>query len=123
MKARAIASIKVRTAASILAADGVNGIPRWQSLVLGLDAGDPNSLPHADIAVDGASVVVSEGGVTVDEDVGATVTYQVVEVPDLAEPTAVTPVGEPAVSGEPVPLPMGEAASRFFRIKVLITTP
>ena len=73
--------------------------------------------------MDGDTVVVSEGGVTVDEEVGATVTYQVVEVPDLANPTAVTPVGEPAAPGEPVPLPMGMAASRFFRIKVLITTP
>ncbi len=125
-----LASVGVATAgrtpaqiAADLAADGANGIPRWQSLVLGLDADDPASRPYADIAVDGDTVVVSEGGVTVDEEVGATVTYQVVEVPDLANPTAVTPVGEPAAPGEPVPLPMGMAASRFFRIKVLITTP
>ena len=125
-----LASVGVATAgrtpaqiAADLAADGANGIPRWQSLVLGLDAGDPNSLPYADIAVDGDTVVVSEGGVIVDENVGATVTYQVVEVPDLANPAAVTPVGEPAAPGEPVPLPMGVAASRFFRIKILITLP
>ncbi|MBR3086694.1 MAG: hypothetical protein IKH04_09870, partial [Kiritimatiellae bacterium] len=125
-----LASVGVATAgrtpaqiAADLASNGANGIPRWQSLVLGLDANDPNSLPRAVIAMDGATVFVSEGGVAVDEESGATVTYQVIEVPDLAEPTSTVPVGEPAAPGEPVPLQLGDSASRFFRVRILITLP
>ena len=117
-----------RTPAQIaadLAAAGANGIPRWQSLVLGLDAADPDALPLADIAVDSASgtVSVSDAGLAVDESTGATVTYQVREIPDLADPSADVPVGDPAAPGEPVALPMGDAAARFFRIQVRIALP
>ena len=117
-----------RTPAQIaadLAADGANGIPRWQSLVLGLDATDPDARPLADIAMDSASgaVSVSDAGLAVDESTGATVTYQVREIPDLADPSADVPVGDPALPGTPVALPMGDAASRFFRIQVRIALP
>lgn len=117
-----------RTPAQIaadLAADGANGIPRWQSLVLGLDATDPDARPLADIAMDSASgaMSVSDAGLAVDESTGATVTYQVREIPDLADSSADVPVGDPASPGTPVALPMGDAASRFFRIQVRIALP
>ena len=116
-----------RTPAQIaadLAADGANGIPRWQSLVLGLDPANPNSLPLADIAVDSATgvVTVSDADLTVDESTGATVTYRVYEIPDLADPSADVPVGDAAAPGTPVALPAaaGNPSSRFFRIKVSV---
>ncbi|MBQ6102933.1 MAG: hypothetical protein IJL06_04605, partial [Kiritimatiellae bacterium] len=127
-----LASVGVATAdrtpaqiAADLAAAGANGIPRWQSLVLGLDAADPDARPLADIAMDSASgtVSVSDAGLAVDESTGATVTYRVYEIPDLADPSADIPVGDPAAPGEPVALPRGDAAARFFRIQVRIALP
>ncbi|MBR1836949.1 MAG: hypothetical protein IJ783_06635, partial [Kiritimatiellae bacterium] len=119
-----------RTPAQIaadLSAVGANGIPRWQSLVLGLDATDPDALPLADIAVDSASgtVTVSDAGLAVDESTGATVTYRVYKIPDLADPSADVPVGDAAAPGTPVALPAaaGDPSSRFFRIKVRIELP
>ena len=109
--------------AAVLAGDGANGIPKWQSYVLGLDTTDPDARPLADIAVVDDSVSVSDRGITVNETAGATVTYQVLEIPDLSSPNVATNVGPVAVPGNPVPLPMGDAASRFFRVKVMIDLP
>ena len=123
-----LASVGIATAgrtpaqiAADLSAAGANGIPRWQSLVLGLNPANPNSLPLADIAADSAAVTVSDAGLAVDESTGATVTYRVYEIPDLADPSADVPVGEPASPGEPVAIPAaGDPSSRFFRIKVSV---
>ena len=107
--------------AALLAADGENHIPRWQSYVLGLDPTDPASLPYADIAVNGTSVSLSAEGMTINDAAGATVMYRAYEVKDLSDPTKDVPVGEPTVPGEPVEIPMGNSSSGFFRLRVVIT--
>ena len=115
-----------RTPAQIaadLAANGANGIPRWQSYVLGLDATDATALPYADITVNGNTVVVSDCGVTVNDEAGATVTCQVIEVKDLSDPSQDEPAGEPFAPGEPAGLPMDGSGSQFFRIRITITVP
>ena len=117
-----------RTPAQIaadLAADGANGIPRWQSYVLGLDATDPEALPLANIVLgdEGDTVAVSDVGITVNESAGATVTCQVIEVKDLSDPSQNEPVGEPVAPGEPVVIDMDGSGTQFFRINVKITLP
>ncbi len=123
-----LASIGIATAgltpaelAAALAETGANGIPKWQSYVLGLDTTDPDALPVADIAAPGDGVVaVSARGIEVNEAAGATVTYQVYEIPELSNPGVDAAVGAPAAPGTPVELQAGSASSRFFRIKVKI---
>ena len=117
----ATAGLSPADLAEALAETGANGIPKWQSYVLGLDTTNPDARPVADIAMAGDGVVaVSDRGIEVNEDAGVTVTYQVIEIPDLAHPDVGIPVGAPSVPGTPVELPMGDASSRFFRIKVKI---
>jgi hypothetical protein len=119
----ATAGLSPAELAAALAEDGANGIPKWQSYVLGLDTTDPDALPRADIAVADDIVAVSDLGIEVDENAGATVTYQVYEIADLAHPDVDTAVGAPAVPGTSVALPVGSASSAFFRIKVKVTLP
>ncbi len=47
---------------------------------------------------------------TVNAAAGATITYQVLEIPNLSSPNVATNVGPVAVPGTLVPLPMGDAA-------------
>ena len=70
-------------------------------------------------------MTVSDAGLAVDESTGATVTYRVYEIPDLADPSADVPVGDAAAPGKPVAIPAaaGDPSSRFFRIKVRIALP
>ncbi len=114
-----------RTPAQIAAdllENGANGIPKWQSYVLGLDV---TALPYADIAA-GANpdtVEVSLGGVVVNESAGATVTYRVYEVDDLADFAdggTESQVFEPA---ETVTVPTSDSGAKFFRIKITIDLP
>ena len=121
----ATAGLSPNELAAALAEDGANGIPKWQSYVLGLDTTDPDALPFADIAIVDAdnTVEVSARGMNVNEASGATVTYRVYEIPDLSNPDADTAVGTPATPGTPIELPEGNATSRFFRIKVSIAIP
>ncbi len=60
---------------------------------------------------------------TVNAAAGVIVTYQVLEIPDLSSPNVATNVGPVAVPGTPVPLPLDDAASRFFKVKVMIELP
>ena len=113
-----------RTPAQIAAdllATGANGIPKWQSYVLGLDASDPDARPLADIALGDAddSVEVSARGVTVNEAAGATVRYRVYEVRNLSDPEQDVLASESAVSS--VELDMDGSGAQFFRIEVRIS--
>ena len=112
-----------RTPAQIAAdleSNGDNGIPKWQSYVLGLGM---TALPYATIAMDGATgnAVVSLSGVDVNESAGATVTYQVFEVADLADPDQDDPVGNPVQPEADVSIAADDAPAKFFRLKVFIT--
>ncbi len=109
--------------AAALAQNGANGIPKWQSYVLGLDAGVAASLPLADISAEGGAVVVAPAGINVNEDAGAIVTYRVVEIANLAHPELVTPVGDSAVALDESVHIDASANARFFRIKISITLP
>ena len=117
-----------RTAPQIAAAleeTGANGIPKWESYVLGLDPGNLTSLPLADIAVDGTpdTVSLSAKGVTVRESSGAAVTYQAYRVTDLGGRTEDEPIGDEKEIGEPVVIDMDNALSGFFRIRVTVRLP
>ena len=109
-----------RTPAQIaedLRADGANGIPKWQSYVLGLNA---TALPFANIAMGPADneVSLSLGGVSVNESSGATVSYQAYAVRDLSDAEQDEAVGSPAAPGEPVVLPADGSGAQLFRLRV-----
>ena len=108
--------------AAALLETGANGIPKWQSYVLGLA---PSALPFADIAVDSAAdtVTVSPGGVQINETAGATVTYQVVEVKDLSDSSKDELVAESTAPATPSPFAMDGSGAQFFRIRISITLP
>ena len=119
-----------RTPAQIAAAlleNGANGIPKWESYVLGLDARVATARPYADIAAGTAenTVAVSLGGVTVNESAGATVTYRVYEVEDLADFASVGLESESASTapGVPVSFTTPDSNAKFFRVKVFIDVP
>ena len=101
---------------------GDNGIPKWQSYVLGLDTA---SLPYATISMDATSgnAVVSLGGVEVNKSAGATVTYQVYEVADLADSDQDDPIGNPEQPEVDVPVAANTSPAKFFRLKVFIDVP
>ena len=114
-----------RTPAQIaedLRANGANGMPKWQSYVLGLDATIATALPYADIATGTTenTVEVFPAGIDVNADAGATVSYRVYEIHDLTHPEQSSPVGAIAELGDAVQIPMDSASSRFFRIKISI---
>ena len=107
--------------AAYLQENGANDIPRWESYILGLDTTDSTALPYADISVGDGDVTVSLEGVEVNQEAGWNVRCQVVEIPDLAAPNVSTNIGAAWAPGASVPpIPMGEAASRFFRVKVIL---
>ena len=108
--------------AADLLAVGANGLPKWQSYVLGLDVTDATALPYADIALGDTDdeVSLSLRGVSVNESAGATVSYQVYEAKDLSDPEQDVAVGNPAASGEPVAVEMDGSGAQFFRLKVII---
>ena len=108
--------------AADLLENGANGIPKWQSYVLGLDV---TALPYADIAA-GANpdtVEVSLGGVVVNESAGATVTYRVYEVDDLADFADGGTESEAFEPTETVTVPTSGSDAKFFRIKITIDLP
>ena len=119
-----------RTPAQIAAdllENGANGIPKWESYVLGLDARDVIARPWADIAAGTAAntVAVSLGGVTVNESAGAMVTYKVYEVDDLADFANPNRESESASTAPnaPVSFSTNDSDVKFFRIKVSIAVP
>lgn len=114
------------TTPSQLAADlqevGANGLPKWQSYVLGLDATVATAQPYADIATGTAenAVEVSLGGVEVNESAGATVTYRVYAVEDLADFPNGGSESEAAEPDEAVSFSTADTDAKFFRIKIAI---
>ena len=101
---------------------GANGIPKWQSYVLGLGAA---AQPYADIATgaDPGTVEVSLGGVVVNESAGATVTYRVYEVEDLADFQYGGTESKAFAPTEKLLVPTSDSDSKFFRIKISIDLP
>ena len=115
-----------RTPAQIAAAlleTGANGIPKWQSYVLGLNPADASSLPLTTISLDDGEIAVSTAGIDVNEDSGATVTYRVYEVKDLSDPSKDESLEESTAPDDPAPIAMDGSDSRFFRIRVSIDLP
>ena len=117
-----------RTPAQIAAdlqSDGANGIPKWQNYVLGLDVTDATAQPFANIAVGVAenTVEVSLGGVTVNKAAGATVTYTVVAVEDLADFRDGGTESEATEPDDPVPFSTVDSGTKFFRIEIAIDLP
>ena len=117
-----------RTPAQIAAdllANGANGIPKWQSYVLGLDVTDATALPYADIAT-GANpdtVEVSLGGVSINELAGATITYRVYGVENLADFPDSATESEATEPDEAVSVSTSDSSTKFFRLKVTIDLP
>jgi hypothetical protein len=117
-----------RTPAQIAAdllSDGANGIPKWQSYVLGLDATVATALPYANIATGTVedTVEVSLGGVEVNVSAGATVTYRVYEVENLADFPDGGTESEATAPDEKVSASTSDAYTKFFRLKVFIDVP
>lgn len=108
--------------AADLQAVGANGLPKWQSYVLGLDATVATAQPYADIATGTAenTVEVSLGGVEVNESAGATVTYRVYAVEDLADFPNGGSESEAAEPDEAVSFSTADSGAKFFRIKIAI---
>ena len=101
---------------------GANGIPKWQSYVLGLGTA---ALPYADIAAGAnpGTVEVSLGGVVVNESAGATVTYRVYEVEDLADFQKGGTESKAFGPAEKLLVPTSGSDAKFFRIKISIDLP
>ncbi len=117
-----------RTSAQIAAdllENGANGIPKWQSYVLGLDATVATALPYANIATGTVedTVEVSLGGVEVNVSAGATVTYRVYEVENLADFPDGGTESEATAPDEKVSASTSDAYTKFFRLKVFIDVP
>ena len=124
-----LSAIGIRTAgqtpaqiAEDLRSNGANGIPKWQSYVLGLETTVPTALPYADIAAGTApdTVEVSLGGVEVNESAGATVTYRVYEVEDLADFPDGGIESEAIGSDEKLAVSTSDSDAKFFRVKITI---
>ena len=105
--------------AEALAANGVNGIPLWQSYVLGLDPEDATSLPQVSITMVDGIVELRLVGVEVNAMSGATVTYTVYKFANLADKAAAQPVGGEHAAGETAEVQMDASDdSMFYRIVV-----
>ena len=114
-----------RTPAQIAAdllENGANGIPKWENYVLGLDATLATALPYANIAAGTTAntVDVSLGGVTINELAGATVTYKVVAVEDLADFSNGGTESEATEPDETVSVSTADSDAKFFRIRITI---
>ena len=105
--------------ASALAANGANGIPRWQSYALGLDPADATAKPKATIALAGESVELRLVGIKVNAASGATVTYKVYRTADLANMASAEPEGgDRGVSAAAVVPKSASEPKMFYRLKV-----
>ena len=105
--------------AAALAANGANGIPLWQSYVLGLDPEDATSLPQVSIAMIDGIVELKLVGVDVNAMSGATVTYTVYKFADLADKASAQPVGGEHAAYEPTDVQMDASDDRmFYRVVV-----
>ena len=105
--------------AEALAANGVNGIPLWQSYVLGLDPEDATSLPQVSITMVDGIVELRLVGVEVNAMSGATVTYTVYKFANLADKAAAQPVGGEHAAGETAEVQRDASDdSMFYRIVV-----
>ena len=105
--------------AASLAANGANGIPLWQSYVLGLDPEDATSLPQVSIAMIDGIVELRLVGVDVNAMSGATVTYTVYKFADLADKASAQPVGGEHAAYEPTDVQMDASDDRmFYRVVV-----
>ena len=105
--------------AEALAANGVNGIPLWQSYVLGLDPEDATSLPQVSITMVDGIVELRLVGVEVNAMSGATVAYTVYKFANLADKAAAQPVGGEHAAGETAEVQMDASDDgMFYRIVV-----
>jgi len=105
--------------ASALKANGANGIPLWESYVLGLDPGDPGSRPAAAIELNGDKVELGLVGVSVNDASGATVTYRVYAADNLEDIASAQPVGGDRSVESKAELSRGLSEDRkFYRLKV-----
>jgi hypothetical protein len=104
--------------AEALAANGDNGIPRWESYVLGLDPTKPDAKPKATIVMNGENVELALVGIDVNEDAGATVTYRVYKFSDLAN-IEEEPVGGDLAPGATAEIPKDATEPKmFYRLKI-----
>jgi hypothetical protein len=78
--------------AEALAANGANGIPIWESYVLGLDPTKSDAKPKAMIVMNGDQVELALVGIDVNEAAGATVSYKVYKSADLSDLANVQPL-------------------------------
>ena len=102
-----------------LAANGADGIPLWQSYVLGLDPEDATSLPQVSITMVDGIVELRLVGVEVNAMSGATVTYTVYKFANLADKAAAQPVGGEHAAGETAEVQRDASDdSMFYRIVV-----
>lgn len=117
----AAAGITGEVTEAVLNENGANGMPRWQSLVLGLTANDSSSKPFVAPVqtADSDKIGFTIGNVTSASKFGATVKFDVIE---LATPTATT--GEVKASN----VDAGTTASfepsagvKYYKIKIKIT--
>ena len=85
----------------------------------------PRARPRAEIAVDAAAeeALLSLGGVTPSAATGASVSFRVYEVKDLADSSKDVAVGAEAAPGETVSVDMERAGAKMFRLRVRIEVP
>ena len=104
--------------ASALAANGANGIPLWQSYVLGLSPNNPDAMPQATIVMNGENVELALVGIDVQQGAGATVTYKVYKFDGLSNVVEQPVGGDRDVSAAAV-VPKSDAEPKmFYRLKV-----
>jgi len=105
--------------AEALAANGENGIPLWESYVLGLDSGDATAKPKASIVMNGDNVELVLVGIDVNKSAGATVTYKVYKSADLADLENVQPIEGEHAFDELTALPKSVSEPKmFYRLKL-----
>ena len=105
--------------ATALAANGANGIPLWQSYVLGLDPEDATALPQVSIEMVDGNVELKIVGVDVNAMSGATVTYKVYGTSDLADIASAQQVGGEHAANATAEIVMNPSdGEMFYRIVI-----
>jgi len=105
--------------AAALAENGANGIPLWESYVLGLDPTKADAKPAASIVLNGDNVELALVGIDVNDASGATVTYKVYKSADLAELENAQPIEGEHAFDEAASLPKSASDPKmFYRLKV-----
>ena len=105
--------------ATALAANGANGIPLWQSYVLGLNPEDAMALPQVSIEMVDGNVELKIVGIEVNATSGATVTYKVYGTSDLADIASAQQVGGEHAANATAEIVMNPSdGEMFYRIVI-----